>query len=378
MATRALGRAALLLRGADTAERLSAARALAERAGVTVTLAIDAETAAGVARAHPRLVSELRAAFADGRLAPMLTTAHGCEAALLTPEELADELRLDEETLQLLFGVTPLRRGFAGAFADAAALEEAGVDFVVGDGAEPCRLGERLMALPIAVCDAAALEDAEWVAKEQRDEGARVVGADAWAAELTPPWLMRGALEPTEVPAALRALADLGAWCLAAFGVRRVPGVAAAALVDEGWKLERFPARARLPLVRRRGLTATRRAWMAAYEWCDVLAVEARVPGLAAHATAPLAASVLPALRALAEAHAAGEPMARAESAYAELRGFRFLGGQRWRAFLSALRDAFALLSARRSVDWGIVADAPAIDEEAPIVRLYDPRAPLN
>ena len=361
MATRAV-----LARVADAAG-LEEALAAATRA--TITIAVDAETAVGLLRGRPELVGAARAAFADGRLQAMLTCAHGADAALLGADELADELRLDEETLQLVFGAAPERRGFCGTVADVAALEQAGVDFVAADGGEPRRVGERLIALPLVTLD--ALERAQ-------AEGARTVGAAAWAAELTPPWLPAGALPAQEeAPAALRALAALGDWCVAAFGLRHVPGVAAAALVDEAWKLERFPARARVPLVRRRGLQPTRRAWVAAYEWCDVLAVEARVPGLAAHATAPLSPTVLPALRAIAEAHGAGEPMRRAEGAYEELRGFSFLGGQRWRALLSSLRDAFALLSSRREVDWS-VEPPPDEGRKAPILRLVEPTAPAN
>ncbi|MGZ3428802.1 MAG: hypothetical protein ACXVCV_19245 [Polyangia bacterium] len=377
MGSRSQRRAALLLRGVDGAERLAGARALAARAGVPVTLAIDSETAVGIARTRPQLAEELRAAFAAGELAAMLTTAHAADAALLTAEELADELRLNEETLQLLFGVALDRRGFAGAVADVAALEQAGIDFVIGDADEPCRLGERLMALPIACVD--SLEAAEAALGALVDGGTEIVAAPAWAAGLTPPWLPAAALPAREpVPAALQALAQLGQWCVSAFGLRRVPGLSAAALVEEAWKLERFPARARVPLVRRRGLVASRRAWVAAYEWCDVLAVEARVPGLAAHATEALPPTVLPQLCAIAGEHGAGEPMARAEAAYEELRSFGFLGGQRWRALLSALRDAFALLAARRTVDWTIEAEAaPAVDEQ-PILRLVESSAPLN
>jgi len=370
-------RTALLLAGIDSAERLETALALAERAAVTITIALDAETIAAVARTRPELVERVRAAFAGGKLAAMLTCAHGAEAGLLTREELADELRLDEETLQLVFGVTLERRGFAGAVADVEALEAAGVDFVVGDDTEPCRLGERMMALPIAVCHVRATEDAEWIVRTHAEAGERVVGADAWAATLTPPWLMRGELTAEAPPMALQALCALGDWCLGAFGLRRVPGVAAAALVDEAWKLERFPARARVPLVRRRGLAVSRRAWLAAYEWCDVLAVEARVPGLAAHAQTALGAWVLPSLRAVGEAHGAGEPLARAEAAYEELRTFGFVGGLRWRALLSSLRDAFALLAARREIDWSIVAEAPRAPEP-PTLRLVEPSVPLN
>src|SRR5262249_56880449 len=98
-----------------------------------------------------------------------------------------------------------------------------------------------LMALPIGVCDARAIEDAEWIARTHADAGEHIIGADAWAAELTPPWLMRGELTAEVPPLALRALAALGAWCASAFGLRRVIGLPAAALVDEGWRLERFP-----------------------------------------------------------------------------------------------------------------------------------------
>lgn len=374
MATRAPRRAAILVRGLDDAEQLDRAVTLAARAGVTVTLALDAETAVGVARTQPNVAERLRAAFAEGTVSAMLTTAHASEAALLGADELGDELRLDEETMQLLFGAAFERRGFVGS-AEPAALEVAGIDFVIGDGDEPCRIGERLIALPITVVEVDGIEAA---ARALVASGARVAAAAAWAAELTPPWLPRGEAERSEMPEALRALAALGEWCGGAFGLKRVPGVAAAALVEEGWRLERFPARARVPLVRRRGLVAARRAWVAAYEWCDVLAVEARVPGLAAHATAPLDDAVLPSLRAMAEAHGAGEPLARAEAAYHELRAFRFLGAQRWRALMTALRDAFALLSSRRSVDWSVTAPAPQPAEEAPLLRLVEPTVPLN
>ncbi len=376
MAVRTQGCTALLLGGMDSAARLDGALALVARTGATLTMAIDAETIVGVARSHPPLLHRLRAAFADGALGAMLTCAHGAAASLLTAEELMDELRLDEETLQLVLGVALERRGFCGAFADPAALEQAGIDFVVGGGDQPRRVGERLMALPMAACE--SLEEAEQQVRALVAGGAHMVAASAWAAQLNPPWLTPGERPVRdEAPVALRALAELGRWCLGAFGLRRVPGVAAAALVDEAWRLERFPARARLPLVRRRGLTASRRAWVAAYEWCDVLAVEARVPGLAAHATEPLAATVLPALRALAAAHGAGEPLARAQAAYEELGAFGFLGGQRWRALLSALRDAFALLAARRDVDWTI-GPGPEGAREQPILRLVPPSASLN
>jgi hypothetical protein len=363
-------RAAILVRGVDDAERLDRAVTLASRAGVTVTLALDAATAVAVARTRPDVSARLRAAFADGTAAAMLTTAHGAEAALLRGDELADELRLDEETLQLLYGVTLERRGFVGA-GETAALEEAGIDFVIGDGDEPYRVGERLIALPIVVVDVDGLEQAA------RGLGAPATSPAAWAAELTPPWLRCRAPAGADVPEALRALAALGEWCAAAFGLRRVPGVAAAALVDEAWRLERFPARARVPLVRRRGLHASRRAWVAAYEWCDVLSVEARVPGLAAHAQEPLDGFVLPALRAMGETHGAGEPLVRAEAAYEELRAFRFLGAQRWRALMTALRDAFALLASRRDVDWSV---KPTVDRrpstaEQPVLRLVEDHA---
>ena len=147
-------------------------------------------------------------------------------------------------------------------------------------------------------------------------------------------------------------------------------GLAAAALVDEAWKLERFPARARLPLVRRRWLVGD-----AARVGRGVRVVR-RARGRGARARA------WPRMRRrrwrrgccrrssrIGEAHGAGEPMQRAEAAYEELRSFRFLGGLRWRALLSSLRDAFALLAARRDVDWTIEAEAEQ-EVEQPILRL--------
>jgi hypothetical protein len=366
------GAAILVVCGADGADTIERALSVAERTGVPVTLAIDAETAVGIARSRPETAERLRTAFADGSAAAMLTTAHAADASLLGAEELADELRLDEETLQLLFGATFERRGFVGD-GDVAALEQAGIDFVIGGADEPCRVGERLIALPITVVDVEHLQETA------RGLGARVVTATAWAAELTPPWLPQVEPARVAVPDTLRALAALGEWCASAFGLRRVPGVAAAALVDEAWRLERFPARARVPLVRRRGLQASRRAWVAAYEWCDVLSVEARVPGLAAHATEPLADFVLPTLQAVADTHGAGEPLARAQAAYEELRAFRFLGAQRWRALMTSLRDAFALLASRRAVDWSVTA--PSREEaahEPAVLRLVEPTAPAN
>jgi hypothetical protein len=378
MDTRAHGRAVVVTAVTD-GERLDGVLTLAERAGVPVTLAIDAETAVGVSRARPELAARLRDAFGKGTVRPILTTAHGAEAMLLGADELADELRLDEETLQALFGVALERRGFAG-IADVAALEQAGIDFVVDDGAEPRRVGERLMALPALSFDLAhvALDEIEEALAEIDGE---VVAAEVLAAKLTPPWLPEGAVESAAAEAdavapSLQALAELTGWCVDAFGLKRVPGVAATALVEEGWRLDRFPARARLPLVRRRGLRADRRALVAAYELCDVLSVEARVPGLAAHATVALPPAVLPALAALCKGQGAEEPMARAVAAYEELQSFRFVGSQRWRAFLTSLRDAFALLSSRRSIDWSAVAEERT--EPVPVLRLVEPTAPLN
>ena len=130
----------------DSAERL--AEALAKSARAPMGVAIDAETAVGIARTRPELAVAATSAFAGGRLVPLLTCAHGADATLLGDDELADELRLDEETLQLVFGVALDRRGFAGACGDAAALERAGIDFVVGDVGEPRRIGERLLVIP--------------------------------------------------------------------------------------------------------------------------------------------------------------------------------------------------------------------------------------
>ncbi len=359
-----LRRLAITLSGAGDGAALDAALALAERA--PVSLALDCETLMAVARTQPERLAALRAAFESGQLRPLLTTAHRASPALLDAAELADELRLDEELVQSLFGVTLSPRGFAGV-ADVAALEQAGVDYVLANpDVEPQRVGERLIALPALRWSLSTLDLV--VALETIDrlraEGFTLVGADELAASLTAPWLPRGAAETEAVPASLRALAALTGWCLDAFGLPRVPGVAAASLAEEGWRLERFSARARLPLTRRRGLAAERRAFVAAYEVCDVLAVETRVPGTRIHAAGALDAGVMPLMTALADEHGAGDPMARAGAAYDELVAFGFLGATRWRALLSGLRDAFALLASRRAVDWSVVAEAEADVEQ--------------
>ena len=352
-----LRRLAITLSGAGEGASLDAALALAERA--PVSLALDCETLMAMARTQPERQARLHAAFESGQLRPLLTTAHRASPALLDAAELADELRLDEELLQSLFGVTLSPRGFAGV-ADVAALELAGVDYVLADAdVEPHRVGERLIALPALRWSLASLDLV--VALETIDrlhaEGIALVGADELAASLTAPWLPLAAGEHEEVPASLRALADLTGWCLDAFGLPRVPGVAAASLAEEGWRLERFSARARLPMARRRGLAAERRAFVAAYEVCDVLAVETRVPGTRIRAAGALDGAVMPLMTALADEHGASDPMARARTAYDELVAFGFLGASRWRALLSGLRDAFALLASRRAVDWSVVPE---------------------
>jgi hypothetical protein len=361
-----LRRLAIALSGAGEGQSLDAVLALAERA--PVSLALDCETLMGLMRTQPERLGKLRAAFTSGQLRPLLTTAHRASPALLNGAELADELRLDEELLQSLFSVTLSPRGFAGV-AEVAALEQAGVDFVLTHAdVEPERVGERLIALPalrwsLSTLDlVVALETIDRL----RGDGVTIVGADEFAASLTAPWLRQGAPETEDVPASLRALADLTGWCLDAFALPRAPGVAATSLAEEGWRLERFSARARLPLARRRGLAAERRAFVAAYEVCDVLAVETRVPGTRMKAAGGLDESVLPLVGALADEHGAGEPMARVRTAYAELAAFGFVGATRWRALLAGLRDSFALLASRRAVDWSVVPEAaPEVDEWA-------------
>ncbi|HEX4458335.1 MAG TPA: hypothetical protein VIA18_10220 [Polyangia bacterium] len=358
-------RLAITLSGAGEGAQLDAALALADR--VPVSLALDCDALMALARTQPERLLHMRSAFESGHLRPLLTTAHRASPALLAAAELADELRLDEELVQSLFGVTLSPRGFVGV-ADVAALEQAGVDFVLAHAdVEPQRVGERLIALPSLRWSLSTLDLV--VALETIDrlqsEGVAIVGADELAASLTAPWLTRGEPETEDVPASLRALADVTGWCLDAFALPRVPGIAAAALAEEGWRLERFSARARLPLARRRGLAAERRAFVAAYEVCDVLAVETRVPGTRIRAAVALGARVMPLLAALADEHGAGDPMARACAAYDELVAFGFVGALRWRAFLTGLRDAFALLASRRAVDWSVVpAAAPEAHEE--------------
>lgn len=104
---------------------------------------------------------------------------------------------------------------------------------------------------------------------------------------------------------------------------------------------------------------------------CDVLAVETRVPGTRIRAATALDAGVMPLMAALADEHGAGDPMARACKAYDELVAFGFMGASRWRAFLSGLRDAFALLASRRAVDWSVVPVAAPVEHEEWLEPLY-------
>ena len=172
---------------------------------------------------------------------------------------------------------------------------EAGVDFVVGDDEAPLReSASGLRACSTRGGDGASMRVRDGRPSETRRRRDGVGGrADAAVAG-------RAATPPARreiSPAALRALAALGEWCLARVrccGTCRTWRRRRSS--TKAWRLERFPRARACRWCGGAASSATRRAWVAAYEWCDVLSVEARVPGLAAHATEPLASWVLPAL----------------------------------------------------------------------------------
>jgi hypothetical protein len=382
-------RVALLSVAAAAPATLEQLANFAERVGPTTFAPVAAELVPSL-RAQPRLAALLGEAFAAGKLSPLYACAHGSDARLLDAAELADELRLADEVLRSLGAEPTEKRGFVGQ-GDADALEQASIDFVLGKVGIPTRIGERLIALPYenehAVIvrvdgdDAAALAKAMARVEALVKGGAELVPVGRLADKLTPPWMERTISHSQAASPAARSIVRACRWLCAAFGLHRAPQVAAAALCDEGWRLDRLPSRARLPLSLRRVTAANRRALVAAFELCDVISVEARVPGLAPHAPDDDLGDTLDWLRAFGDEHGAGEPFARAASAYHELRDFRFLGGARWRALASSLRDGFALLSMQSDVDWDLEVeahrgDAIPVEHVAPL-SLVEP-ASLN
>lgn len=158
------------------ARRLSASPlgrlvAVAEALGAPVGLAVSNELCHQLQRDLPETFAELKRGYASGVVRPIYTPAHHTPAELLSPAELSDELRLNEECVHgLLDAPMPARRGvlFTGCAIEGrlvAAVEERGIDFTlcppfdmsqttVSDAHwdfahQPFRVGERLVALPV-------------------------------------------------------------------------------------------------------------------------------------------------------------------------------------------------------------------------------------
>jgi hypothetical protein len=84
----------------------------AESLGAPVTLDITNELLVQLAWYMPQTFQSLAAAYKNGTIYPLYTHAHHTHAALLTPDEIADELRLNAELLHNVMGIPePRHRG---------------------------------------------------------------------------------------------------------------------------------------------------------------------------------------------------------------------------------------------------------------------------
>ena len=309
-------------------------------------------------------LARLRAAFADGTARGDADVRARCRRGAPVAEELGRRAAAStRRRCSSVFGVTLERRGFAGTVADVEALEQAGVDFVVGDDVEPVSARRAADGAAGRRCAAwRASEDAEWIVRMHDGGGrARRRRRARWAAELTPPWLMRGERDAARAAGgAARAggARASGAWARSGCGACRA------------WRRRRSSTKGGSSSASRRGRACrwcggaawwqSRRAWVAAYEWCDVLSVEARVPGLSAHAER--AARPRRCCRRSARDRR-GARRGRADGARGGgLRGAAQLRLPRRRALASAACRRCAMRSrcCRRgaSVDWSVEAEA--------------------
>jgi hypothetical protein len=145
---------------------------MARAMGIRVTLDISNDLLFQLRTILPRTYEELQRAYRAGVIYPLYTTAHHTHVALLEPDELAEELRLNEEALHDMVGAPrPRHRTFF--FTECSVhprflpvLEEAGIEavvhphlsdrkgvFSVSDPAydvvhRPFVIGSRLVALP--------------------------------------------------------------------------------------------------------------------------------------------------------------------------------------------------------------------------------------
>lgn len=109
----------------------------AREMGIRVTLDISNDLLHQIRTILPRTYEELQRAYRAGTIYPLYTTAHHTHAALLEPDEMVEELRLNTEALHDLVGAPwPRRRVFF--FTECSvhprffpALEDAGVEAIV-------------------------------------------------------------------------------------------------------------------------------------------------------------------------------------------------------------------------------------------------------
>ncbi|MEE8471724.1 MAG: glycoside hydrolase, partial [Dehalococcoidia bacterium] len=143
----------------------------AESLGAPVALDATNELLVQLAWYVPETFQDLSAAYKKGIVYPIYTHAHHTHNALLTPDEIADELRLNAELLHRVMGIPEPRR--RGAFpteesldaSKLAAYKDSGMDYVLfphlnaskahfrveGEGDvryEPFLVGPDLLALP--------------------------------------------------------------------------------------------------------------------------------------------------------------------------------------------------------------------------------------
>ncbi|MFP3880551.1 MAG: glycoside hydrolase [Dehalococcoidia bacterium] len=109
----------------------------AEVLGAPVTLDITNELLVQLAWYIPETFQSLAAAYKNGVIYPLYTHAHHTHTALLTPDEIADELRLNLELLHKVMGIPEPRH--RGAFptegsvdtAKLAAYKDSGMEYIV-------------------------------------------------------------------------------------------------------------------------------------------------------------------------------------------------------------------------------------------------------
>jgi hypothetical protein len=110
---------------------------MAESLGAPVTLDITNELLVQLAWYIPETFQNLAAAYKKGTIYPLYTHAHHTHAALLSPDEIADELRLNMELLHNVMGIPEPRH--RGAFptegsvdaAKLAAYRDSGMGYVI-------------------------------------------------------------------------------------------------------------------------------------------------------------------------------------------------------------------------------------------------------